>query len=274
MNEEEYKATDLGKIAPALVAFQAAVSSVEKTALNPHLNKDYADFADYVKVARPILAENGLCVVQRTFPNEAPNSMLLVTTIIHNSGQWISDGGFLVTWGTGNRGVNINQAQGAAMSYAKRYTYAAILGLVVKGEDDDGINASPQQNQLTPPPQSPTPVQAGYGGQAPQEPAWQPPQDQGPPQGWNDAPQEPQQPQAPAPAPVGNISPELAGWATTLRTQLRHAPHEGAIEQTFNNPQNQARLEEVKAASATGYNHLVEEYQSALARARNASGAA
>ena len=270
MNEEKYKAADLTEIAPALVKFQATVPGVEKTATNPHLNKEYADLSDYIKAARPALAENGLCVIQRTFPVETPNSMLLVTTILHTSGQWISDGGFIVTWDTGNRGININQAQGAAMSYAKRYTYAAILGLVQAGEDDDAISASPQQNQFTPPPPSPIPQQGAH---PLQEQAWTPPQEPGPPPGWNDAPA----PQASAQAPQAepqSISPELAGWATTLRTQLRNAPHKAAVQNTWLNPQNQARLQEVRTASIKGYDHLVNEYNAAMARVTNAAATA
>jgi len=263
MNETDHQADNVGEIFPALIAFQTEVMGVEKSATNPHLGNQYADLEAYLKATRPVLAKHGLGVTQRCLPG--PQGLVLVTTLIHTSGQWMSDGGVPVPYDGARKGVNVNQAMGGAISYARRYAYAAILGLVQS--DDDGNSASAPAGE----PQSPVPLQPGYGGQTAQEPPMAPPQDPSPPPGWNE-PGPKEQPQAPAQAPANGISPELAGWATTLRTQLRTAPHETAIKHTWENPQNQIRLAEIEAASTKGYNHLVEEYNKAIQRVTNAAG--
>jgi hypothetical protein len=47
------------------------------------------------------------------------------------------------------RGMNMNQSMGASITYARRYTLTAILGLATD-EDTDGVVSRPQNNKVAP----------------------------------------------------------------------------------------------------------------------------
>ncbi len=114
----------------ALAKSQAEMNTAEPTSTNPFFKSKYADFSEIVKVSRPALTKNGLCVIQRVINNET--GMELCTTLGHSSGQYIESI------------IKINplktdvQSLGSYITYLKRYAYTAIVGVVVSDEDDDG----------------------------------------------------------------------------------------------------------------------------------------
>lgn len=89
----------------------------------------YATFAECTRVARELLGKCELSVIQLV---EEDYSVL--TILAHSSGEYISSK-FRVPGIT-----NDSQSLGAAISYAKRYAYCAILGIVAD-EDTDGQGA-------------------------------------------------------------------------------------------------------------------------------------
>ena len=110
-----------------------------KSAKNPHLRNKYADFQSVVEATRPALVEEGLSVSQ--VPGHLDNgNIALHTMLMHKSGQYIMSTMPLEI--QGNKGINIMQATGSALSYAKRYAYESIVG-VSRIEDDDGAKSSP-----------------------------------------------------------------------------------------------------------------------------------
>lgn len=89
----------------------------------------YADIGDVNDAVNPILRHWGLVVTQ--WPSIAPDgSPALTTRLLHTSGQWISEQMSLQTEGAGAQG------QGSGITYARRYAKAAILDLVIEGDDD------------------------------------------------------------------------------------------------------------------------------------------
>jgi len=89
----------------------------------------YADIGDINDAVNPVLRECGLVVSQA--PSIAPDgSPALTTRLLHESGQFISEQMSLQTEGGGA------QAQGSGITYARRYAKAAILDLVIEGDDD------------------------------------------------------------------------------------------------------------------------------------------
>lgn len=94
----------------------------------------YADLGDALEMARPILARHDLGVVQPV-STSAKGGVDVATTIIHKSGQSITFGP--LTFPTGNT----PQETGSAITYARRYSLLAALGLATE-EDDDGAAAS------------------------------------------------------------------------------------------------------------------------------------
>ena len=117
----------------ALVAAQGEFEAVEKSADNPFFKSKYADLPAIVRAASPILAKHGLAVTQ--MPGLEGDDDVLTTRLIHESGEWIESTMrlFLVKQDP--------QGQGSALTYARRYAYSAMLGIVTEA-DDDGNAAS------------------------------------------------------------------------------------------------------------------------------------
>jgi hypothetical protein len=96
----------------------------------------YADLADALSMVRPILAKHDLAVTQ-TASNPDHDTVAITTTLIHASGQWITFDPLLLPNG------RTAQETGSAITYGRRYSLLAVLGLAA--EDDDGASAAPRQ---------------------------------------------------------------------------------------------------------------------------------
>lgn len=101
----------------------------------------YADLADALSMVRPILAANGLAVTQ-TASNVDSDTVAITTTIIHSSGEWLAFAPLLLPNG------RTAQETGSAITYGRRYSLLAILGLAA--EDDDGASAAPRVTKSAP----------------------------------------------------------------------------------------------------------------------------
>jgi hypothetical protein len=99
----------------------------------------YADLADTVAAATPVLTENGIAVSQ--FPDFESHD-LLTTRVMHKSGQWLEASMRLFL------SAESPQAHGSALTYAKRYSYCSAVGIVAD-EDDDGAAATAAQSKPT-----------------------------------------------------------------------------------------------------------------------------
>jgi len=124
-----YQTKDLAELFSALTKAQAAMSDAKTASENPHYKSKYADLSSVVKASRKPLTENGLAVTQ--FIREKEGKAFLFTRLGHTSGQWIDS--FV--------GINPLKADiqtlGSYLTYLRRYSYAAITG-VVTTDDDDG----------------------------------------------------------------------------------------------------------------------------------------
>jgi hypothetical protein len=123
-------------LAQALVAFQAEAPHIKLDGKNPHFNSKFATLAGIMDAVRPVLAKHGLVVAQHpscagTAENPLP---ALRTVLLHASGEREEDVMLLAVDRPGP------QAQGSALTYARRYAVLAILGLV-GDEDDDAESA-------------------------------------------------------------------------------------------------------------------------------------
>jgi len=127
----------IDKLLPAFVAFQADMPSVPKDAVNPHFRSKYATLGAITEATRPHLAKQGLAVTQSLMWHDGVQ--LLVTRIIHTSGQWMQDGGYAL-----NPTKNDPQGMGSAVTYARRYTLGATLGIVTEDDDDGNAASAPR----------------------------------------------------------------------------------------------------------------------------------
>lgn len=120
----------------ALAKAQGEIKSALKDSTNPHYKSKYADLASVWDACRGPLSKNGLSVCQYTQNNET--GMSLVTQLSHVSGQWVRGEMPLLC------ARNDMQGLGSAITYARRYSLAAMVG--VAQDDDDGnaaVSAAP-----------------------------------------------------------------------------------------------------------------------------------
>lgn len=136
------KSDQINELATALSKAQSEIKSALKDASNPFYKSQYADLTSVWNAAREALNKNGLSVVQSIGCDAHLEKSWLVTTLIHTSGQWM-DGTCPLINSKGDM-----QGLGSAISYARRYSIAAICGVVT--EDDDGNAAVDKPEKFIP----------------------------------------------------------------------------------------------------------------------------
>lgn len=118
------------QITKALLGFQKVVSKIKKDAKNPFFKSDYATLSNILEGIKDPLIENGLTFVQ--FPDGVNG---LTTRLMHESGEWM-EATYSMT-----PAKNDPQGLGSAITYQRRYSLGAVLGLNID-VDDDGNAAS------------------------------------------------------------------------------------------------------------------------------------
>jgi hypothetical protein len=113
----------------ALVAAIGELQNVAKTASNPYFKSKYAPLDAIVDATRPVLAKHGLAIQQ--MPIFVDGTAGVETTIIHKSGFFTSSTLLLPIKDQSPQGV------GGAITYARRYALAAVVGLATE-DDLDG----------------------------------------------------------------------------------------------------------------------------------------
>lgn len=128
------KSESITKIAMALVAFSSDVKTISHDSTNPHFKSQYTSLDHMIDVTKPLLHKHGLTVMQ--FPGGDGEKITVRTMILHESGEWIESEPLTL------KAVKTDpQGAGSAITYARRYSYAAALSLSL-GDDDDGNGAS------------------------------------------------------------------------------------------------------------------------------------
>lgn len=135
----------IGQLAAALAQAQAELVPAKKDSKNPAFDSKYADLASCFDAVRSILPKYKLAVSQSIQPATGP-CVSVITVLMHESGEWIS-GNCELSISTNGR-VNAAQAAGSAITYARRYGLAAIVGLAT--DDDDGNSAGEPIAKNTP----------------------------------------------------------------------------------------------------------------------------
>lgn len=126
-----FMSVSIDQISAALSAFQGSVEQPKlekevkvKTKTGGSYSFKYADLCACVKAATSALKANGLSICQLV------NDGKLVTILAHKSGQWFKSE-LLLPAPNGDF-----QSYGSAITYLKRYSYCAILGIVADTDDD------------------------------------------------------------------------------------------------------------------------------------------
>ena len=133
----------INELASALSKAQGEMQAAIKDSVNPFFKSKYADLGSVWESCRPVLGKNGLCVIQTTeMLNE---KIVMVTTLAHSSGQWIKS--YLPL----NPAKNDSQGVGSAITYLRRYSLSAIVGVVC--DDDDDAEGAMGRGKTAPPKQ-------------------------------------------------------------------------------------------------------------------------
>lgn len=133
------KSEQINELAAALAKAQGAMANATMNRVNPHFKSRYADLASVLDAARAPLAANGLSYSQMTEARDG--AFVLVTTLMHASGQWISSEYPLPSTGR-------PQEMGSALTYARRYSLSALIGNAAD-EDDDANAAEAGKQKIT-----------------------------------------------------------------------------------------------------------------------------
>ena len=111
-----------------LLAFQKLGISIKKSSINPHFKNEYADINEVLDKVKGPLSELGVVIFQEPSPEGLKTTFYDVDTDTAVSS--------LVPF------INPTDMQklGGAITYARRYSLIAMLGL--EDDDDDGNKAS------------------------------------------------------------------------------------------------------------------------------------
>ena len=128
----------LDKFAVALAKAQGSFEAPKKTKCvvvkgdRGEFTYYYADLADCLGMALPILSKNGLSVMQSVSNNSS--GLSVDTTILHESGQYLR-GSMSMSIADGR--MTAAQKIGATITYLRRYHLTAMLGIASEEDSDD-----------------------------------------------------------------------------------------------------------------------------------------
>lgn len=140
----------VGKLAEALAKAQGEMENAAKDKDNPFFKSTYADLASVWGACRAPLSKNNLAITQTLGTEDG--KLILVTRLIHSSGEYLDSK------------LPINpvkpdpQSVGSAITYARRFSLAAMVGVCSADSpsesdmaDDDGHSDSDRPHQKSQP---------------------------------------------------------------------------------------------------------------------------
>ena len=131
------KSQSIQNLTQGLARFHAMVGKISKDAKNPFFKSNYASLPHIITEVSEPLEKAGLILSQ------FPNGDGLTTMLIHaESGEYIS-----ATYTLQVVRQNDPQAQGSAISYARRYAITSILNLAISDDDGEAATRPIRQQQ-------------------------------------------------------------------------------------------------------------------------------
>ena len=134
----------------ALANFQQTVPTIHKGTSG--YGYSYADLPAIFEVINPILKDNGLGFTQQLGNNDLGFNTI-TTTIFHSESGESMSSTMIIPNDVSLKGMNEFQVMGSAITYYRRYSLSAILGLVT----DKDTDASGEQSKKPTSAKKPTP---------------------------------------------------------------------------------------------------------------------
>lgn len=144
------RSESIKELAAALAKAQGQMPNASKSAANPYFKSVYADMSSIVDAIKKPLSDNGIAYVQTTDTEDG--TVTVETTLLHSSGEWLSSQLRMRPVKDDPQGI------GSALTYARRYSLQAIVGLAA--EDDDGNAATGHTQTASKPKALPAPAPA------------------------------------------------------------------------------------------------------------------
>ncbi len=140
MNQSE----SIDLLAASLALASREIRNPAFDAVNPHFKNRYATLGAHLEAVRRAFPAHGLSVIQGV---ETPDASRVVvsTRIVHASGQWI-ESSLSQSLGASPKVQDL----GSAVTYLRRYSIAAMCG-IVGDEDDDGESDRSSRDRATAP---------------------------------------------------------------------------------------------------------------------------
>jgi len=142
------KSESITNLACALARAQATMTGAVKDSENPHFRSKYADLESVWNACRTPLTSNGLSVTQLLTYTDR-QAVAIETILLHETGEYLGS--------TFEIPVSKSDAQGfgSALTYARRYSLSAIIGIAPAEDDGEsavGRGAVAKKPTSTPPP--------------------------------------------------------------------------------------------------------------------------
>jgi hypothetical protein len=143
------KSESITNLIKALLKSQGEFDPVLRDTKNPFYNSKYAELSGVISATQPTLASNGLVISQLAFSDISQKAAGITTILAHESGEFISETLLLPALTTSKEGKEKYDAQTscAAITYARRSAYKAIINIAE--QDDDGNTAAGTTTQST-----------------------------------------------------------------------------------------------------------------------------
>lgn len=117
----------------AFLKAQKEIKGAKKDAWNPHFKCNYADLESVINAIKEPLNNNSIMLIQHTI--DFGDKPQLETILMHETGEWLSMRIPILF-----QKEKDPQAFGSGLTYAKRFSLQALVGL--PSEDDDGAGAT------------------------------------------------------------------------------------------------------------------------------------
>lgn len=149
MSEEQSTYRQINEIAAALAIAQSKMEAPKQDSVNPHFRSRYASLQSVLDAVLPALTDQNVAVVQET--QLEGDTLFLRTRLIHKSGQYL-EAAYPVT-----PQQRTPQGYGSALTYARRYSLSALVGVASEADDDGQAGSTPGNGAGAPESNKPTP---------------------------------------------------------------------------------------------------------------------
>lgn len=145
----ETHSEQINELAKALAAAQGELEPAERNATaaigeKGRLSRKYADLTAMIDAVRKVLPKHGLSIAQIVLPTEGVAHVR--TMLMHESGQWLASECRMPYDNTGSK--NAVQSMGSAITYARRYSLSALVGVVVPRPTSSIPNIIPAEQAI------------------------------------------------------------------------------------------------------------------------------